>query len=521
MNRLHVFLYGPPGSGKSTLGAALAKAMNRKFIDIDEEIVRDCGRSIVDIFNLEGEDGFRALEHAAIEKQINAHPNVIALGGGALLNQNTREIVEKSGKVLLLNADHRTLCERIEKTSPNRPLLSHPDQSPEWLLSQLLEHRKIHYASFVDQLETADQFVDELVFKAQVKLGIFHLSGMGKDYDVLVLENGLTELGNILKVTGINNRLSIVTDENVANFFMEPVVASLSQEGFDVHPVVIKPGESNKTVHTLNYLWDSFAEARLERGSAILALGGGVVGDLAGFAASTFMRGIQWVPLPTTLLAMIDASIGGKTAADLLGGKNLIGAFHAPSLVLTDPCVLDSLPLEECRSGVAEVVKHGIIADENLFGICQKGWNEINLHRSEVVKRAIAVKVRIIQEDPYEKGKRAVLNFGHTIGHALELASNYHLRHGEAVAIGMVKAAEISVNLGIAEKGLDGVIRDTLVKLGLPVAIPEDLDRKKIIHAIHIDKKRLDGMPKFVLPVSIGKVLWGIELGSFERWFDD
>jgi 3-dehydroquinate synthetase len=224
-------------------------------------------------------------------------------------------------------------------------------------------------------------------------------------------------------------------------------------------------------------MWHEFVNTELERGSTVIALGGGVVGDLTGFAAGTYLRGISWVVLPTSLLAMVDASLGGKTGADLPQGKNLIGAFHAPHFVLVDPKTLESLPPEEIKSGLAEVVKAGIIADPALFELCSGGMSAVGGNWDEVVRRAMAVKIQVIEADPYEAGLRKVLNLGHTIGHAVETVSQYKLRHGEAVSIGIVAEAQMAESIGLADKGLANEIKNTLSGLGLPTEIPNNLDR--------------------------------------------
>jgi len=210
--------------------------------------------------------------------------------------------------------------------------------------------------------------------------------------------------------------------------------------------------------------------------------------------------------MPTTLLAMVDASLGGKTGFDLPEGKNLIGSFYPPKLVLADPQVLKTLPEEEFRSGLAEVVKHGIISDPELFNLCGRGLDWIKENLEEIVRRAMAVKIKIIEEDPYEKGFRAALNLGHTVGHAVEIVSGFRLRHGEAVAIGMVAEAKLAQRLTVAGKGLSETVTETLKALSLPIQIPGELSREEIIRAMRVDKKKSNGIMRFALPVEIGKV---------------
>jgi shikimate kinase/3-dehydroquinate synthase len=281
--------------------------------------------------------------------------------------------------------------------------------------------------------------------------------------------------------------------------------------------VTISPGEEHKTISTLQLLWEAFLQQGLERSSTIVALGGGVVGDLAGFAAATYLRGVRWVAVPTSLLAMVDASLGGKTGADLPQGKNLVGAFNPPALVLADTAVLATLPEVELRNGLAEVVKHGIIADERLYQLCCQGWPALQGQWNEIVRRAMAVKIRVIEADPYEQGLRASLNLGHTLGHALERVSDFRLRHGEAVAIGMVFAAWLAEQQGLTAAGLAHDLAMVLRNLGLPTGFPAGLDRQSVLQALRLDKKKADGKVRFVLPLRIGEVRWGVDVREVEK----
>jgi 3-dehydroquinate synthase len=321
-------------------------------------------------------------------------------------------------------------------------------------------------------------------------------------YDVRVKPGSLDSLGWSLKLRNLAGPIAVVSDENVGDLYLSRVVKSLQDAGYTSQSIVIPPGD----------IWRKFIAAGIERSSTVVALGGGVVGDLAGFAAATYMRGISWVILPTSLLAMVDASLGGKTGADLPQGKNLIGAFHAPIFILVDPLTLDSLPREEVKSGMAEVVKAGIIADPALFQLCAGGLPTLGENWSEIVRRAMAVKIQVIEADPYEAGLRKVLNLGHTIGHALEVVSEYRLRHGEAVSIGMVAEVKLAEQIGLADQGLSNEIKKTLSGLGLPTEIPHGLDREAILDAIQLDKKRIMGQAHFALPIRVGEVRPDIEV---------
>jgi shikimate kinase/3-dehydroquinate synthase len=523
---MKIFLYGPSGSGKSTLGRRLAEGLALPFVDLDEKIEGQAGQSIPEIFRREGESGFRQWEKRTLGAILDGPDCILSLGGGALLDQDNRRQVEAAGAVLCLSASQATLVKRLAQSRVERPLLQ-PVQGKSGdriaavrqNLEKLLAERETHYQSFRLQLNTDSTEVSELVFAAQTLAGAFRVTGMGGAYDVRVVQRGLGGIGAEISGRGLSGPVMIVSDENVANRYGEQVLKSLEDSGFEGSLFKIQPGEQFKTLASVQAMWQAFLESGIERSSTILALGGGVVGDLAGFAAATYLRGVRWVVAPTTLLAMVDSSLGGKTGADLPQGKNLIGAFYPPQLVFADPEVLDTLPVGELRSGMAEVVKAGLIGDAGLFELCSAGWETVNARRDEIVKRAMAVKIQVIQDDPYEKGRRASLNLGHTVGHAVEHASDYRLRHGEAVAIGMVVEACLAEKLGLADPGLAQAIRDCLESLGLPVDIPAELEPGRILEAMQVDKKRRGGQVRFALPVHIGQVKTGVVIDDLEEIF--
>jgi shikimate kinase / 3-dehydroquinate synthase len=541
MNTSVIFLYGPSGSGKSTTGLLLAQSLDLPFYDLDDEITRHTGKSIPDIFQKEGEPAFRRYEHDQLEQILSGGngigiPNskvaengrVIALGGGTLLDPATRQLVETSGVVILLSAPVETLTARLINCRDERPLLNGNVANS---LPELLSRRSAHYASFPLTLDIALLTPQQAAWQAQISLGRFRVKGMEQAnsfrpgaYNIIVRQGGLADLGMSLRNLGGSGPFLLVSDENVGRLYGKTALESLQKSGVDARVVLIPPGEQHKTMLTLSYLWDEFLSAGLERGSTVIALGGGVVSDLAGFAAATYLRGVKWVALPTSLLGMVDASLGGKTGADLPQGKNLVGAFHPPSLVLADPDTLLTLPLPELRSGMAEVVKHGVIADPALFERCASladlgNTKTIQSEFPEIIRRAAAVKIQVIEEDPFEQGRRAALNLGHTIGHAVEKASGYNLSHGEAVAIGMVVETRLAEKIGLADPGLTETITGVFQHLGLPTDIPAELDRETILHSMGYDKKRAGGKLRFTLPVRIGEVKTGIEID--ENWRRD
>jgi shikimate kinase/3-dehydroquinate synthase len=495
----HIFLYGPPGTGKSTVGEKLAANLRLPFIDLDCMIESNAGMSIPQIMERQGEAVFRDLESVALKDLINEKESVVALGGGALLREENRAFAENSGKIILLMATLSTLLERLDTGSVKRPLLSGDLREK---LTSLLKQRSAHYSSFPWQVQVDGKAVEENVLETQIALGRFHLRAMG-DYDVIVDTAG--QVGNLFHERKLKNPI-IVTDDIVEKFHAEKVAASLRLMGFDPKVLTVPAGEAHKNLETISRLWHGFLNSGLDRTSTVIALGGGVIGDMAGFAASTYMRGMNWVCVPTTLLSMVDASLGGKTGFDLPEGKNLIGSFYPPKLVLADPQLLMTLPEAELISGMAEVVKHGIISDPELFALCGRGLDWVKKDLAEVVKRAMSVKIKVIEEDPYEKGIRASLNLGHTVGHAVELVSKFTLRHGEAVAIGMIAEAKYSARVGLAQAGLVETLNQTLRALRLPIQIPEEMPRQEIIRAMRVDKKKNMKAIRFALPVEVGKV---------------
>jgi shikimate kinase/3-dehydroquinate synthase len=513
-----IFLYGPSGSGKSTVGRALAERLAVPFVDLDEEIESAAGQTIPQIMEQRGEAAFRVLESDALKEVVMREAGVIALGGGTLLRDENRSLVESTGEVVYLEAGVDTLVSRLNVDGNRRPLLA-GDLAGR--LEALLRDRGEHYRSFGLRLNAESQDPSQVAQQIQVMLGRYHVSGMGQAYDVLVRRGGINALGELLRERKLNDPLAVVTESNVGPLYAMRTVDALKDAGYEVTVITLPAGESFKTVETVMTMWRGFLGVGMDRRSTVVALGGGVTGDLAGFAASTFMRGCPWVVVPTSLLSMVDASLGGKTGFDLPEGKNLVGAFHSPRLVLADPDLLATLPEAELRSGLAEVVKHGVISDASLFEMCAAGYEAVRVDLDAVVRRAMAVKIQYIEADPYERGIRAALNFGHTVGHAVELASGFKLRHGEAVAIGMVAETRLAERLGKAPTGLSGRITAVLDGLGLPTTVPSELSREVIVRAMERDKKKAGGVVRFALPVEIGKVEVGVPMDDLATIFKE
>lgn len=332
-------------------------------------------------------------------------------------------------------------------------------------------------------------------------------------YDIAIAS--IAEIGDRMKsLSKLGKKALIVSNAAIFKQYGQAVIDSLAQAGFMVSFCLLPAGERYKTTSTLQKIYDAALEDRLERSSVMVALGGGVIGDMTGFAAATWLRGIHVVQVPTSLLAMVDAAIGGKTGVNHPRGKNLIGAFHQPRLVLIDPQVLKTLPAREFRAAIAEVIKYGIIWDSELFGMLEqaKRLDQIRAVGDELVQemlvRSAKAKAHVVSKDEKESGLREILNYGHTIGHAIESLTNYKvINHGEGVAIGMMAAGLIAVEMGLWDHTECKRQRALIEKAGLPTQIPNGCDRAEIVPTLQADKKVKEGKVRFVLPRQIGTVI--------------
>ncbi len=336
-------------------------------------------------------------------------------------------------------------------------------------------------------------------------------------YDILIGRGLLAELPALLAQACPAARYAVITDSHVQAIYGQDLVAKLREAKLQADLLAVPAGEWNKTRDTWAALSDRMLAAHFGRDAAVIALGGGVVGDLAGFVAATFLRGIPYVQVPTTLLAMIDSSIGGKTGVDVPGGKNLLGAFHQPCLVLADLDVLNSLAPVQLAAGMAEAVKHGVIADADYFGFLEREQPKVADRDARalewVVRRSVEIKAQVVAADEREAGLRAVLNFGHTVGHAVEATTKFELLHGEAVAIGMAYEARLAEALHIAPSGTASRIRQLLARFGLPLARPKSASVDDLLAAMQLDKKAREGTVRFALPKSVGAMHGDSESG--------
>ncbi|MGB5593602.1 MAG: 3-dehydroquinate synthase [Crocosphaera sp.] len=333
------------------------------------------------------------------------------------------------------------------------------------------------------------------------------------NYNIIIAPDSLSRLGTNLTSLNLGKKILIISNPEIFNYYGEIVLNSLTKAGFEVFYHLIPAGETYKTLDSISQVYDIALKHRLERSSTLLALGGGVIGDMTGFAAATWLRGINFVQVPTSLLAMVDASIGGKTGVNHPQGKNLIGSFYQPRLVFIDPLVLKTLPVREFRAGMAEVIKYGVIWNKDLFNQleAEKSLDDLDNFSlemlQEIIRKSCQAKVDVVSKDEKEAGIRAILNYGHTIGHAIESLTGYsQINHGEAVGIGMVAAGRIAVKLGMWREEISKRQEKLIQKTALPITIPKTLASTDILESLQLDKKVKAGKVRFILPRDIGQV---------------
>jgi 3-dehydroquinate synthase len=494
------------GTGKSTVARILAQRLGRELVDTDAEIERHAGRSVSEIFAETGEETFRVLENQTLATLGRGRGRVVATGGGTLLDSRNRALVEGSA-VICLAADPATLEDRLAG-SANRPLIGKDGD-----LIRLLAQRQETYALFpqVDTTgRTPGDVADEVARIAGLPVAQLNFPSGGTS-TILLEEGVVSRAGEVLRDNGVTGRIVLITDENLEALGWRTTVSdSLRGAGYEVRVVVLSPGEQQKSLETLDDLYGECVEFRMERSDSVVGLGGGVVGDVAGMLAATYMRGVRLVLLPTTLLAQVDASIGGKTGIDAHGVKNLAGAFHPAELVLADPEILSSLPPPLLSDGLAEVVKIAMMRSEGLLTTLEElGDKETIAERADVLWTAARLKTDIVRNDPWERGERALLNFGHTVGHGLESSAAYRESHGRCVAAGMVAETAVSSGTGVLTSRLTSLLR----QLDLPTVLPSVDPASAVAAALH-DKKRLNGTLRVAVPEAAGR-------GGLRAWSEE
>jgi len=525
-----IFLVGFSFTGKTEAGRLAAQRLGWAFVDTDHMIVAREGKSIADIFApRDGEARFRELERQALTEAVARERVVVSTGGGAVTDPRNRELMRSKGVVVCLEAQPETILARLRASErrasgPVRPLLAAPD--PLQQIRSLKEQRQASYAAAADWTAhtdnlTAGEVATEVLrgYDAGKRRFAPPAAHDGPTCEVRTATEvcpiyvgwgALDDLGRRMRDAGLSGTAYVISDESVLARYGERALASLRGVGFTADSMAVPPGEPSKSLEMAGRIYDWLVAHRAERGHAIVALGGGVVGDLAGFVAATFLRGVPFVQAPTSLLAMVDASVGGKVAVNHREAKNSIGAFYQPRLVLADVSTLSTLPLRELTSGWAEVIKHGAILDAELFALFEEKADALKALEprlaADIIGRSVAIKARVASEDEKETtGLRTLLNYGHTIGHALEAATSYEgYLHGEAVAVGMVGAALISQRMGLLTPDAVERLRKLLQRFGLPVAAP-GVSRSAVLHAMALDKKVEGKAIKWVVLEGIGR----------------
>ncbi len=501
---MRIFLSGMMGTGKTTVGAVVAKKLGLTCIDLDQHITKLTGRLPTQIFAEQGESAFREVERDAFEALLDqgGQDFVLALGGGTLMNPALRKRALASGTVVTLSASVDELEKRVQNDR-SRPLLA--AGAARDVIARLLDERKAAYAECHGTLSTIGQspevLAEQVIALSKKQMVVVALGE--RTYRVSIAQGVLATLGP--EIASMTKRAVIVTDQNVAHPWADQVEQSLSDANVMVQRVVLTPGEAHKNLAAVEQIWNDALSFGVDRRSMVIGVGGGVVGDLAGFAGSTLLRGLSVGQMPTTLLSMVDSAVGGKTGFDVPQGKNLIGTFQQPAFVVCDINVLSTLPEREYRSGMAEAIKSAWLDSEG--AVC-KLEADVNALKSkdpraliDLVKMAITLKARVVTEDERETlGTRMLLNFGHTLGHAIEAAQGYGgIAHGEAVALGMVAAAQVAVRLGRMQSDEQARLINLLRAFALPVDFEKHLDTKTLAF-MSTDKKRQDDNVSYVIP---------------------
>ncbi len=543
-----IVLIGLSGVGKSSVGAIVAERLGWPLIDTDDLVTELEGETPAQLITSRGEPAFRRIEERVVGEAARRTPAVISLGGGAFLSPRSRRALGERGLICWLDAAPAEIARRLRDApdSTERPLLG---EDLEGRLQELSDERRVHYsqadlwtpaqgltpgdvadrilqawAGGVDASAGGSRRLDRLG-SAQPAIGPAAIVDTGGErYPIWVGGGELMRLPERLRQLGLEGAVYVIADEAVMEAHGELLVDALDSGGYRGASYVVPPGEASKSLRAAEEIYGWLAQSRAERRDVVIAFGGGVIGDLAGYVAATYLRGMPFVQAPTSVLAMNDAAIGGKVAVDLPGGKNLVGAFHQPSAVISDIDLLATLPRRAFVEGLAEVVKHALILDPLLLGEIERHAGDLGGPQPDrelltrVIARSSRLKALIVSADPKERGLRAILNYGHTIGHAIEAVTGYtDYLHGEAVSVGMMGAARIAEQMGLLDNEVVARQADVLRTLGLPLAAP-GVSADAVMETMLLDKKVEAGRLRFVLLEGIGRpVLRGDVPGEIVR----
>ena len=525
----NIYVTGFSGTGKTTTCRELSRIMKWRFVDLDDEIVASAGKAIPKIFADDGEDQFRGLESKVLQAVSSSQHQVVSTGGGIVTDEGNRATMASSGFVVLLDASPETILQRLQNQGSDergvaRPMLDSDD--PLERIRSLKSQRQVHYATAHYTIDT-DGFTP-----VQVAEKIMAARNMQNDKSKANTDEQYPDLASVVHTSqgyypiwvgwgildGLGERLKrllspgtayVICDEGTSRHARRAQFA-LETAGIAAHIFQMPAGEQHKTLETVEHVYAWLADRKAERGHMIIAVGGGVVGDLAGLVAATYLRGMPFAQVPTSLLAMMDAAIGGKVAVDLPQGKNLVGAFYQPKFVLSDVSTLQTLPQRELTSGWAEAIKHGLILQPDLLDSFERDRDDILALEpdvaTDIIRRSVAVKANVVSQDEKETlGVRILLNYGHTLGHAIEAASGYgNFLHGEAISVGMMGAAYIGNAMGMMSDEEVDRQRAILESYGLPLTCGE-INVEAVNNAMLSDKKTAGRTIRWVLLDGIGK----------------
>lgn len=522
-----IVLVGPMGVGKSTVGELLAERLGTTYRDTDADVVAAAGKAIAEIFFDEGEEHFRELERRAVRDAVGQHTGVLALGGGAVLDAKTRALL--AGRpVAYLAMDVEEAVRRVGLNTA-RPLLA---VNPRRQWRELMDARRHLYEEVARTTVATDERTPEEVAQAVLdalellepaaepvasgrentpmteqattRISIAGTAGT-EPYEVLVGRRLLGELPHLIGDRA--KRVAVLHPEALAGTG-EAVREDLAAQGYEAIAIQLPNAEEAKTAEVAAYCWKALGQTGFTRSDVIVGVGGGATTDVAGFVAASWLRGVRWIAVPTTVLGMVDAAVGGKTGINTAEGKNLVGAFHPPAGVLCDLAALDSLPVHDYVSGLAEVIKAGFIADPVILDLIeadpQAARTPAGPHTAELIERSIRVKAEVVSGDLKESGPREVLNYGHTLGHAIEKNERYKWRHGAAVSVGMVFAAELGRLAGRLDDATADRHRAVLESVGLPLTYRGD-QWPKLLENMKVDKKSRGDLLRFVVLDGIGR----------------
>ena len=505
----HLFLASFLGTSTRAIGRLLAERLHLPCIDCDAEIAAIAARSIPGIFAAQEDAAFSAVETQVVESLLTQASAVVTLEGRALSNPDIPALVKRAGVLICLVAEPEAKAQRVPSQLSQRPLEKVAD--PLTNIHDLLETLQPSLAQADVPVDTTHLDPDTVVEQVLDWLNRVRVNLGDRSYDIHIQEGCHAWVGQLLaQLAEPVSSVVIISNREIDHTYGEAIRTSLHDAALSHHTLLVPGGERYKSLDTANRLFGDLLQRKVDRHAVILALGGGVIGDLAGFVAGTYQRGIRFVQVPTSLLAQVDSSVGGKVGVNHPLGKNMIGVFLQPQMVLLDPRALATLPQRELRSGLAEVVKYGMIWDEDFFAYLEDHVDPILRLDTQAIKYIIRcscqIKARVVEQDERESGLRAVLNFGHTAAHAVETHTRYErYTHGEAVAIGMVIAARLAHGIGMLRAEPVHRLVRLLERFGLPTRLPK-ADPSVLMGLMDTDKKAVAGNVRFVLPTKIGRV---------------